>query len=868
VVTPFLGGEASANPPPSGSDPAQFVNPFSGTDAGAADYGTGGGAANTFPGAVVPFGMTQWSPDTIPGTTNFAGGYTYSDTSIRGFSLTHISGAGCAIYQDVPFMPTASPVTSSPAQFGSSNVTTTAAYSHLDEQAEPGYYRVRLNPSTATSINSELTATTRSGLGRFTYPPTANANMIINSGGSAMADSNATVDIDPAHREVSGSASSGHFCYQPDSYTVYYVAIFSRPFTSYGTWKRQVLSPGSTSDSDTTIFPYNCQPGVCGQKGLPGNPSGTSQTGAYVGFDTTQDQVVEVRVGVSFVSVANARKNLQAENPGWDFNGARANARAAWNGMLSRIDISGGTLDKTRTFYTALYHALIPPRVFSDVNGQYPGMDGQVHTAQGYTQYADYSGWDTYRSQVQLVAMLAPQQGSDMMQSLVTDARESGWLPKWPLANGQADEMVGDPADPIIGGTHALGATRFDASGALRAMVKGATDSSQVTNTGYVERQALAEYQALGFVPQEEEMGVTANFFSPAFVWAPAATTLEYTTADFSIARFAAAVGDVNTCTTFMQRSTNWRKLFNPATGYIEPRYASVGFSQVFDPTSSYGFAEGDAAQYSWMVPYDLEGLFAAMGGKAAASARLDAFFQQLNAGPNSLHAFLGNEPTLETPWEYDWLGQPYKTQATVRRALLTLYNASPGGYPGNDDLGEMSSWYVFGAIGFYPEIPGTDVLALGSPLFPNVTMHLPGGDVSISAPAASDAKPYVAGLTLNGGAYGKPWLSFQQISHGAVLTYDLRANPDVTWGSNASDAPPSYGPGSAAAACTGGPPPSASTTGQAPAGSGAGAGGGSLPNTATVPSSGLGMLVGVLAGLIALCARGRRGRHGPRSLQ
>jgi len=372
-------------------------------------------------------------------------------------------------------MPTTGPIMSSPAQFGSSNVTYTAAFSHADEEAEPGYYRVRLNPGTAGAINSELTATTRGGAGRFTYPATSDANMIINAGGSAMADSYASVDIDPVHNEVSGSAASGHFCYQPDSYTVYFAAEFNRTFKSYGTWRRQVLEPGSTSNHDSTIFAYNYQPLPPGPKGLPGNPSGTAQAGGYVSFDATREQVIEVRVGISFVSVEGARANLRAEAPTWDFDGVRSQARNAWNRMLSRIEVGGGSTADTRTFYTALYHALLYPSVFSDVNGQYTGMDGQVRQAQGYTQYANYSAWDTYRSQTQLLAMLAPHETGDMMQSLLADQRESGWLPKASLANGQADVMVGDSADPIIAGAYAFGATGFDHAAALQAMLKGAT---------------------------------------------------------------------------------------------------------------------------------------------------------------------------------------------------------------------------------------------------------------------------------------------------------------------------------------------------------------------------------------------------------
>jgi len=778
---------AAAAPPRAAQDLnlTQYVNPFNGTDAGQPDFGTGGGAANTFPGATFPFGMMQWSPDTSPSRVNFAGGYSYGDTAIKGFSLTHMSGAGCAIYQDIPFMPIVGAVTSSPAVPLSTGSAYTTTFSHANEQATPGYYGVGLD----SGVKVDLTTTTRTGIGRFTYPATATASMLVNTGGSAMPESATAVAIDPANREVSGSASSGAFCFQHDTYTVYFAAQFSQPFSGYGTWKRQLLLPGTTSNSDTSA--------VAQSFGNPpqSNPANGAQAGAYVSFDTTHDQAVEVRVGISFVSVQNARDNLQRENSGLSFDTARANAGAAWNSLLNRAQVQGGSLADTRTIYSMLYHVLLQPTVFSDANGQYMGFDNQVHTAQGYTQYANYSGWDIYRSQIPLLAMIAPQQTGDMVQSLITDAAESGYLPKWSVANGHTNTMVGDPADPIIAGAYAFGATHFDTASALRAMVKGATQVGTNANASYVERPGGAEYAQLGYVPQEEDMGPMASYENPAFVWAAASTTMEYATADFSIAQLAATLGDTSTYGAFMPRSDNWRTLYNPASGYIQPRQADGAFASAFDPTSQTGFAEGDAAQYTLMVPYNLHGLFDALGGTAAARARLDTFFTQLNDGPDSLHAFLGNEPTLETPWEYDFVGEPWQTQGIVRKAILGLYNAAPGGYPGNDDLGEMSSWYVLGALGLYPEIPAIGVLVLGSPLFPHITLHLAGGAVTISAPNASDTTPYVQGLTLNGQSYDKPWLSFGDLAHGATLAFDLGSAPNITWGSDPANAPPSFPP-------------------------------------------------------------------------
>jgi predicted alpha-1,2-mannosidase len=446
-----------------------------------------------------------------------------------------------------------------------------------------------------------------------------------------------------------------------------------------------------------------------------------------------------------------------------------------------------------------LYHALLAPHVFSDVNGEYIGMDQQVRTAAGFTPYATFSGWDIYRSEMPLLAILFPDRTSDMVASLLAAARESGWLPKWSLVNGHTNTMVGDPAAPIIASAYAFGATAFDQTEALQAMVKGATQTGVSPNAEYVERAALPSYLGLGYVPHdgtETSTGAsTSTFGSSGAVWGSAATTLEYTTADFAIARYAAALGETTTCETFLERSGNWRNLFNPVSGHVQPRFADGSFTSPFDPTSGEGYAEGSAAQYTWMVPYDLSGLAGALGGPAAATARLDAFFTELNAGPTSPFAFLGNEPTAQTPWIYDWLGAPYKTQDIVRRAILTLFDATPGGYPGNDDAGQMSSWYVFGALGLYPAIPGVDVLALASPLFRQAELHLAGGTVTIVAPNARRGRPYVRGLVVNGSPHDLPWIRFADVAAGAELTYDLSDRPEPSWGSAPTAAPPSFPP-------------------------------------------------------------------------
>jgi predicted alpha-1,2-mannosidase len=594
---------------------------------------------------------------------------------------------------------------------------------------------------------------------------------------------------------VTGSASSGRFCYQHNAYTVYFAARFSRPFSTYGTWTLELLSPHSTTSQDSNPAAINYTPIPGGPPSIPGNPSGTAQSGAYLTFDTTQDRVVEVRVGLSYVSTADALQNLEDETGTRTFDQVRASATATWNRALGAVRVGGGTVRDRRTFYTALYHGLLEPSVFSDDNGRYMGMDGRVHTlAPGHLQYANFSEWDIYRSEIPLVAMLYPARASDMVQSLLNDAAQSGWLPKWPVADGQTNVMDGDSADPIIAGAYAFGARSFDTTAALAAMVKGATQSGISRNGDYVERPGLAEYERLGYVPHELNGDSIQATLEPTIPWGSVSTTLEYATDDFSLAQFAdRSLCDSPVYRQFLSRSGDWTNVYDSSTGLMAARSSDGAFLAGSGPTSTADFVEGDAAQYTWMVPFNLAGLFAHLGGTAVARKRLDAFLAELNTGPASTTAFLGNEPTLETPWEYDWLGEPYRTEQVVRKALMTLYGPGPADYPGNDDLGEMSSWYVLGAIGLYPEIPGAPILALGSPLFPRVTLRLGAHRVQLRAPAASDTTPYVHGLEVNGRAWTRPWITYPTLASARTLDYHLNATPDRSWGRSAHAMPPSF---------------------------------------------------------------------------
>jgi predicted alpha-1,2-mannosidase len=762
---------------------ASYVHPLAGTQPGPGTFGGG----HNFPGAALPFGMVQFSPDTTP--AGHSDGYDYRDSHIRGFSLTHLAGAGCTLYGDFPFLPTTQTLTASPALPGSAELAPQfePGFSHANESAGAGFYEVGVGRGRKQGIDTRLTATTRTGLARFTFPRSPNASVLINAGGSANPDDHADVQVDPAAAEITGSASSGYFCAQRPRYRVYFAARFNRPFSSYGTWQEQTLSPGGASAAD--------------DKAVSTNASDTAQAGAYATFNTRRARGVQVKVGISFVSVDGARRNLGAEQRGFKFGKVAGAARGTWNRALGSIKVSGGRGRDTATFYTALYHALLAPRTFNDVDGTYVGMDNQLHSNGGGTKYADISGWDIYRTQIQLLAILMPARASEIIRSLLTDAAQSGCLPRWPYANGQSMTMVGDPSDPIIASAAALGATQFNAGAALTAMVKGATQNCQSTNGSYLQRQGLGAYQALGYVPYDldtNQSNANSIFGDPTNVWASAATTLEYQTADFSIAQFAARFArDSATYAKFMQRAGNWRSLLNPASLFIEPRYANGSFLSGYDELHGGGFAEGSAAQYTWMVPFDPAGLAALIGGPEAAAGRLTYLLRILNStdGSGTDHALLGNEPTLLTPWLFNWLGKPFETQAAVRRAVTQLYGPYPSGYPGNDDLGTLSSWYVFGALGIYPEVPGTGILALSSPLFPHARFLIGKETVGIDAKGATPGTRFVRGLSLNGHRFSQPWTTYCTLARGARLRYSLGRRPKRKWGASAAAQPPSYGP-------------------------------------------------------------------------
>ncbi len=788
---PAIGSAQAAGTatPPLVKDPASLVNPLIGTS----------GAVDTFPGPDMPAGMVQWGPDTTPDRPD-GGGYEYNDKKISGFSLTHVSGPGCPVAGDLPVLPVTGAL--------SGNLgTTSVGFSHDDEQAGIGSYKV----TDANGVSSELTDTTRAGLGSFTFPAGQQANLLFKlSGGATQVDGTRVQVVNG--KEISGAIDSGHFCGAGNRYTLHFDIKFDRPFTASGTWVGGTITPDATSLKAGKVrqtpqpsrsaplkekhFTVPAKPAptvhdsAAARTSATSRPSATARAaqppttganGMYLTFDTATNPTVKAKVGISYTSDANAAANLGSEIGNWNTAAVERANHDAWNAVLKKIQVGGGSADQQTQFYTALYHALLHPNVFSDANGQYMGMDNQIHKlAKGQqAQYANYSGWDTYRSQTQLMALVEPKVASDVVTSMLNGYDQTGLLPKWASNNGESYVMVGDPAAGIITDAYAFGATDFDTAKALAALQHEATAPNN-------DRPGESVRDAKGYLPLDENDYNCCNFYGPV------STQLEYDSADYALAAFAKSLGRTDVYTKFATRAQDWMNVFNPQTGYMQAKNKDGQFAGGFTPGTSNGFVEGTSAQYTPMVPFNLQQLIQARGGSKAYSAYLDSLLDDITS-PGGTDADLSNEPSVEIPWEYDYTGQPWKTQAAVRAAQQGLYFNAPVGSFGNDDLGAMSSWYVWSELGMYPETPGTDTLVLGSPAFPVAQVTLGNGrTVRINAPQAAPDAPYVQSLKLKGQAWNASWLTYRQFKGAGTLDYTLGTQPNTSWASGPSAVPPS----------------------------------------------------------------------------
>ncbi|WP_345961727.1 GH92 family glycosyl hydrolase [Streptomyces sp. BRB040] len=731
-----------------------LVNPFIGTE----------NEGNTYPGAAVPFGMVQFSPDTGHNT-----GYDHSDTHIRGFSLVHLSGVGCGLGGDLPVLPTTGDVTETDyAKYA-------ASFSHDDEEASPGYYRVGLD----SGVDAELTATERTGVQRYTFPATDKANVLLNAGQSLHRNISAEVEVLDS-RTVRTAITGSGFCQDTKPYTVYTITRFDRPFASYGTWDDGTVTAGSKTGGD----------------------------GAYVRFDTTKDRTVEATTALSYVDARGAARNLRAEG-GHSFDHVRRGAQRTWEKRLDDVRVRGGDDTLRRTFYSSLYRSFLAPNVGSDVDGRYTGWDQEIHRAKGFTYYQNWSLWDTYRTQSQLLSLLAPREARDMAISVIKIDEESGWLPKWGYGTVETNIMTGDPVTPFLTNAYQQGLLHGWEEKAYRALKKNA-DGVPPTDSPAVGREANREYLADGFAPYLKGRPHAKPGDSDYDHGASA--TLEYALSDAMLSRMARDLGHDADAERYAERAQSYRNVFDPSTGFFRARDAEGAFTGPADPAQSEGFHEGTSWQYQWLVPQDLPGMIDLIGGTEAANERLDSFFayDRLLADPaktarevwvNGPYDYYNadkynpqNEPDLIAPYTYLSTGQPWKTTDVVH-AALTLFTDTPTGMTGNDDLGTMSAWNVLSSIGIFPIQPGYDTWGLSTPVFDRVDLTLdrryyPRGALTITAPGTSDTDRYVQSARADGSAYARTWLTTDALRSVRSLAFTVGPQPSG-WGTSTEAVPP-----------------------------------------------------------------------------
>lgn len=739
---------------PSAGRLTDLVNPFIGTE----------NDGNTYPGAAVPFGMVQFSPDTGHNT-----GYDYSQNHIRGFSLVHLSGVGCGLGGDLPVLPTTGDVTQT--DYGRYQ----AEFSHDTESASPGYYKVGLK----TGIDAELTATARTGVQRYTFPATDKANVLLNAGQSLHRTVSTKVEILDS-RTVRTAITGSGFCQDTKPYTVYTITRFDRPFTTYGTWDGETVTTGSQAGRD----------------------------GAFVRFDTTKDRTVEATTALSYVDARGAALNLRSEG-GRSFDTVRGEANRTWEDRLNDVRAQGGTDTLRRTFYSSLYRSFLAPNIGSDADGRYTGWDQKIHRAKGFTYYQNWSLWDTYRTQSQLLSLLAPREARDMAISVIKIDEESGWLPKWGYGTVETNIMTGDPVTPFLTNAYQQGLLKGYEERAYRALKKNA-DGVPPADSSAVGREANKEYIANGFAPYVKDRPHAKPGDSDYDHGASA--TLEYALSDAMLGAMARDLGHDADAARYAARSENYRKIYDSSTGFFRARDASGAFTGPADPAQSEGFHEGTSWQYQWLVPQDLPGMVDLIGGKQAANDRLDSFFayQQLLQDPaktarevwvNGPYDYYNadkynpqNEPDLIAPYTYLSTGQPWKTTDVVH-AALTLFTDAPTGMTGNDDLGTMSAWNVLSSIGIFPVQPGYDTWGLSTPVFERIDLTLdrryyPRGALTVTAPGTSDSDRYIQSAQVNGSSYGRTYLTTDALRGISSLAFTVGDEPSE-WGTSAEAAPP-----------------------------------------------------------------------------
>ena len=762
IILPMLSVQADQV-----SDIVSYVNPMIGTE----------GMGHTFPGACAPFGIVQLSPDTdtIPHNIDgvyqgkvyeYCAGYQHTDNTIVGFSHTHLSGTGHSDLGDLLIMPQTGVLQLNPGTKDDPDSGYRQRFSHDTEQASPGYYAVTLNDA---GIKAELTATQRVGVHKYTYPEGSDQRIILdllhglyNYDGKVLW-STLRVENDTlltGMRLTDGWARTNY---------TYFAISFSKPISSYGYQDRK---PEKYVGFWRKFDRYHNFPDMAGRSMV-----------AYFNFDKDQSHELVVKVALSAVSTEGAKKNLQAEAAGKSFEAICQETREAWNRELSVIDCNG-TNDQKAMLYTSLYHTMINPSIYMDVDRQYRGVDGNIHTADDFDNYTVFSVWDTYRAEHPLLGLLKPSRNTNMVKSMIHHQQQQalGMLPVWSLMGNEGWCMTGYHSVTVLADAIVKGAD-IDKEEALNAMVQTATNP-------YFP--SVIDYMRLGYAPFDTDNTAASN-------------TLEYSFDDWTIYAAAKATGNEQIAATFMKRALNYRNTYDPSIGFASPRYLNGEFKKDLDPYQTYGegFIEGNPWNFSFHVPHDVDGLIQIMGGEQAFLDKLNRLFvmdlpEKYYADNEDITAEClvggyvhGNEPSHHVPYLYAWTATPWKTQEWLRTILNKMYRNHIRGLGGNDDCGQMSAWYIFSSMGFYPVAPGTDQYVLGAPYLPYMKVTLENGHtVEIKAPKVSDKNRYVQRVRINGQPYSKLYITHSQLTEGCTIEFDMGPKPNKKRGLATSDKP------------------------------------------------------------------------------
>ena len=707
----------------------EYVNPFIGTDF----------TGNTYPGAQAPFGMVQLSPDNgLPGWDRISG-YFYPDSTIAGFSHTHLSGTGAGDLYDISFMPVTLPYKEADAPLGIHSL-----FSHDEETASAGYYQVRLKDY---DINVELTATERCGIQRYTFPE-ADAAIFLNLRKAMNWDFTNDTRIEvvdsvtiQGYRFSDGWARDQH---------IYFRTRFSKPFASVQLDTATVIKDGKRIGSSAI---------------------------ARFDFHTSAGEQILVTTAISGVSMEGAARNLAAEAPADDFDKYLAVTRKNWNEQLSKVEIKSNDIDEKVKFYTALYHSMLAPTIYSDMDGAYYGPDKQVHQADGWTNYSTFSLWDTYRAAHPLYTYIEPQRVNDMVKSFLAFSEQNGRLPVWNFYGSETDMMIGYHAVPVIVDAYLKGIGDFDPKKALAACVATANID---------EYRGIGLYKKYGYVPYD----VTDHYNSEN--WS-LSKTLEYAYDDYCIARMAEKLGERQIADEFDKRSRNYKNVYNSQTTFMQPRNNKGSFIEDFSPDDyTPHICESNGWQYFWSVQQDVDGLISLVGGKERFAQKLDSMFTYNPSADEDLPIFStgmigqyahGNEPSHHVIYLFNAIGQPWKTQQYAAKVMHELYQNSPAGLCGNEDCGQMSAWYVFSAMGFYPVDPISGKYEIGTPMYPEMKMHLANGKTfTILAPAVSKENIYIQSVKLDGNPYDKSYITHEQIMNGSIFEFEMGNKPGKVW--------------------------------------------------------------------------------------